>query len=92
MNFQMFKLDLEKSEEPEMLIPNHMTCLLRNLYVAQEATELEMEQQTGSQLGKEYVKAVYAEYIMRNTGLDETQAEINIGISITSDTQMTSPL
>ena len=92
MNFQMFKLDLEKSEEPEMLIPNHLTCLLRNLYVAQEATELEMEQQTGSQLGKEYVKAVYAEYIMRNTGLDETQAEINIGISITSDTQMTSPL
>ena len=45
-----------------------------------------MEQQTGSKLGKEYVKAVrqpclfnlYAEYIMRNAGLDEAQAEINI--------------
>ena len=35
---------------------------------------------------------LYAEYIMRNAGLDETQAGINIGISITSDTQMTSPL
>ena len=43
----------------EMGIPDHLTCLLRNLYVAQEATELEMEQQTGSQVGKEYVKAVY---------------------------------
>ena len=35
------------------------TCLLRNLYAGQEATELEMEQQIGSKLGKEYVKAVY---------------------------------
>ena len=43
----------------EMGIPDHLTCLLRNLYAAPEATELEMEQQTGSQLGKEYVKAVY---------------------------------
>ena len=30
-----------------------------NLYAAQEATELDIEQQTGSKLGKEYVKAVY---------------------------------
>ena len=46
-----------------------------------------MEQQTGSKLGKEYVKALYcqpclfnlyAEYIMRNTGLDEAQAGIKI--------------
>ena len=47
-----------------------------------------MEQQTGSKLGKEYIKAVYilspcflnlyAEYIMRNAGLDEAQAEIKI--------------
>ena len=45
-----------------------------------------MEQQTGSKLGKEYVKAIYspclfnfyAEYIMRNTGLDEAQAGIKI--------------
>ena len=47
--------------------------------------ELVMEQQTGSRSGKEYVKAVfchpaylYAQYIMRNTGLDEAQDEIKI--------------
>ena len=39
---------------------DHLTCLLRNLYVVQEATvELYMEQLTGSRLGKEYNKAVY---------------------------------
>ena len=43
----------------EMGIPDHLTCLLRNLYAGQEETELDMEQQTGSKLGKEYVKAVY---------------------------------
>ena len=32
----------------EMGIPDHLTCLLRNLYVGQEATELDMVQQTGS--------------------------------------------
>ena len=32
----------------EMEIPDHLTCLLRNLYAGQEATELDMEQQTGS--------------------------------------------
>ena len=32
----------------EMGIPDHLTCLLRNLYARQEATELDMEQQTGS--------------------------------------------
>ena len=41
-----------------MGIPD-LTCLLGNLYAGQEATELDMEQQTGSKLGKEYVKAVY---------------------------------
>ena len=100
----MFKLDLEKTEEPEiklptsvgswkkqensrksstsasltmlkpltvwitinwkilkeMGIPDHLTCLLRNLYAGQEATvRTYMEQQTGSKLGKEYEKAVY---------------------------------
>ena len=40
-------------------IPDHLTCLLRNLYAGQEATELDMEQQTGSKSGKEYVIAVY---------------------------------
>ena len=34
-------------------------CLLRNLYAGQEATELDMEHQTGSKSGKEYVKAVH---------------------------------
>ena len=44
----------------EMGIPDHLTCLLRNLYAGQETTvRTDMEQQTGSKLGKEYVKAVY---------------------------------
>ena len=65
----------------EMGIPDHLTCLLRNKYAGQEAKlEPDMEQQTGSKLGKEYVKAVYChpclfnlytEYIMRNAKLDE---------------------
>ena len=43
-----------------MGIPDYLTCLLRNLYAGQEATvELDMEQQTGSKLGKECIKAVY---------------------------------
>ena len=55
----------------EMGIPDHLTCLLRNLYAGQVSSvqslsrvrkqqlELDMEQQTGSKLGKEYIKAVY---------------------------------
>ena len=43
----------------EMEIPDHLTCLLRNLYTGQEVTELNMEQWAGSKLGKEYIKAVY---------------------------------
>jgi len=98
----MFKLDLEKAEEPdiklptsvgsskkqkssrktstsallttskpltvwittnwkilqEMGMPDHLTCLLRNLYAGQE-TEPDMKKQTGSKSGKESVKAVY---------------------------------
>ena len=42
----------------EMGIPD-VTCLLRNLYAGQEVTEPDMEQQTDSKLGKEYVKAVF---------------------------------
>ena len=68
----------------EMGIPDHLTCLLRNLYAGQEATvRTGQEQQTGSKQEKEYVKAVYChpayltvEYIMRNAGLDEAQAGI----------------
>ena len=44
----------------EMGIPDHLTCLLRNLYAGQEATvRMDMEQQTSSKLGKDYVQAVY---------------------------------
>ena len=70
-----------------MGIPGHLTCLLRNLCAGQEATVRTLhEQLTGSELGKEY-KAVhlsaclfnlYAEYIIRNAGLDELQAGIKI--------------
>ena len=42
-----------------MGVPDHLTCLLRNLYAGQEATQPDMEQQTGSKLEKEYIKAVY---------------------------------
>ena len=64
-----------------MGIPDHLTCLLRNLYVKQQL-EPDMEQQTGSKLGKEYIEAVYchpayltyAEYITWNAGMDEAQA------------------
>ena len=72
----------------EMGIPDHLTCLLRNLYAGQkQQLELDMEQQTGSKLLKEYVKAVYchpayfnlnAVYIMINAGLEEAQAGIKI--------------
>ena len=64
-----------------------LICLLRNLYTGQEVTELDMEQQTGSKSGKEYVKAVYCHsaYLtyMQSTscemlGLDEAQAGIKI--------------
>ena len=40
----------------EMGITDQLTCLLRNLYAGQEETELDMEQWTGSKLGKEYIK------------------------------------
>ena len=124
MNFQVFKLDLEKTEEPEikkkkqessrntstsalltipkpltvwiktnwkiqeMRIPDHLTDLLRNLYAGQEATV-----RTGYgttdwyQIGKGVRQGcmlspclfnLYAEYIMRNAGLDEAQAGIKI--------------
>ena len=44
----------------EMGIPDHLTCLLRNMYAGQEAQlELDVEQQTGSKEEKEYIKAVY---------------------------------
>ena len=130
VNFQMFKLVLEKAEEPEiklptsagssrefqknihfcfigyakafdcmdhnklwkilqeMGIPDHLTCLLRNLYAGQEATVRTGHGATDwFQIGKEVHQDcilspclfnLYAEYIMRNAGLDEAQAGIKI--------------
>ena len=47
----------------EMGIPDHLTCLLRNLYAGQEAQlELDMEQQTGSKSGKKHIKAIYCHF------------------------------
>ena len=44
----------------EMGEPDHLTCLLRNLYLGQkQQLEQDMEQWAGSKLGKEYLKAVY---------------------------------
>ena len=51
------------------------------MQVKKQQIEPDMEQWTGSKLGKEYVKTVfnlYTEYIIRNTGLDEAQAGIKI--------------
>ena len=51
---------LKNSERIGMGIPDHLICLLRNLYTGQEATvRTGHGKQTGSKLGKEYVKAVY---------------------------------
>ena len=125
VNFQMFKLDLEKAEEPEiklptsvgswkskrvpstsalltvvksltvwitanwkilkdMGIPDHLTCLLRNLYADQEATHRTGHGTTDwFQIGKGVRQGsvlspclfnLYAEDIMRNAGLEEAQA------------------
>ena len=93
INFQMFKLDLEKAEEPEIKLPTsiascHLICLLRKLYVGQKATAW-----TGNrtidlfQIGKRVCQGcilspcllnLYAEYIMRNAGLNEAQTGIKI--------------
>ena len=86
-----------------MGIPDHLTCLLRNLYAGQEATV-----RTGYgttdwfQIGKGVCQGcilsrclfnLYAEYIMRNTGLEEAQAGIkiarrNISIRYADDTTL----
>ena len=42
----------------KMGIPDYLNCLWRNLYTGQEETEPDMEQWTGSKLGKEYIKTV----------------------------------
>ena len=72
----------------EMGIPDHLTCLLRNLYAGQEATVRTGHGTTDwLQIGKGIRQGcilspcllnLYAEYIMRNTGLEEAQAGIKI--------------
>ena len=144
----MFKLDLEKAEEPEiklptsvgsskkqentrktstsallnmpkpltvwittnwkilqeMGIPDHLTCLLRNLYAGQEATVRIGHGTTDwFQIGKRVHQGcilspclfnLYAEYIMGNAAVDEAQAGIKVAGRNTSnsDMQMTPPL
>ena len=71
-----------------MGIPDHVTCLLRNLYAGQEATVRTGHGKTHrSQIGKGVHHGcilspclfnLYAEYIVRNTGLEEAQARIRI--------------
>ena len=147
VNIQMFKLDLDKAEEPEiklpisteslkkqessretstsalltmpkpltvwitklwkilkeMGIPYHLTCLLRNLYAGQEAiVKSGYEQQTGSKLGKDYVKAVYClpayltsvqstPWEMPGWMKHKLESRLTGEISITSDMQKTPP-
>ena len=84
----------------EMGIPDHLTCLLRNLYAGQKPTVRTGHGTTDwFQICKAYILSpclfkLYAEYIMRNAGLDEEQTGIKISreISITSYMQMTPPL
>ena len=71
----------------EMGIPDHLTCLLRNLYAGQEATvKTEYRTTDWFQIGKGVRQGcilspclfnLYAEYIMRNTGLEEAWAGIS---------------
>ena len=71
----------------EMGIPDHLTCLLRNLYAGQEATVRTGHGPTDwFQIGKGVCQGciltyfnLYVEYIMRNAGLDELQAGIKTG-------------
>ena len=82
----------------EMGIPDHLTCLLRNLYAAQEATARTGHGRTDwFQIGKGVCQVLspclfnlYAEYIKRNAGWMKHKLESRLlgGISITSDTQM----
>ena len=91
---------LKRWESQTIILASWETCM----QVKKQQLELDMEQQTDSKLGKEYIKAVYCHlayltYIQSTSceilgGLDEPQARIKISgeISITSDMQMTPPL
>ena len=91
----------------EMGIPDHLTCLLRNLYAGEEAIvrtrKMMLEHQTDSKPGKQHVKPVYC-HLACLTYIQSTSSEMlgwrkhNLGsrllgeISITSAMQMISPL
>ena len=148
MNFQMFKLDLEKAEEPEIKLQtstgsskkqefqkniyfcfidyvkafdsvdhNKLWQILKEMeyqtsgsasweicmQVKKQQLELDMEQQTGSKSGKEYVKAVYCDpayltymqnrsYWMLGWKKHKLESRLPGEISIISDMQMTPPL
>jgi len=88
----------------EMGIPDPLICLLRNLYTGQEATVRNGHGKTDLfRIGKWVLQGcvlspclfnLYAEYIMRNTGLEKHKLKSRLPgeISITSDMQMTPPL
>ena len=86
----------------EMGLPAYLTCLQRNLYAGQQL-EQDMEQLTGSKLGKEYFKAIYCHpanltYVrsasceMQGWMKRKLESRTPGGISITSDMQMILPL
>ena len=91
----------------EMGLPDHLTCLLRNLYAGQEATvrtlygttdwfKIEKGVQRGCLLSP-CLFNLYAEHIIRNSGLDELQAGIKIGrrnnnIRYADDTTLTTEI
>ena len=87
-----------------MGIPDHLTCLLRNLSAGQEAIVRTVHGTTHwFQIGKGVCQGcivspclfnLYTEYIVRNAGLEEAQGESRLmgEISLTSDVQMTPPL
>ena len=84
--------------------PDHLTCLLRNLYAGQDATvRSDMEQQTCSKFEKECIKAIncHPDYLTYSQSAScempgcikqELESRLLGEISITSDRQMTPPL
>ena len=87
-----------------MEIPDHLICLLRNLYTPQEATVRTVHKKTvwfhiGKGVHQGYILSpcffnLYAEYIMQNARMDEAEAGTRIAERniISSDIQMTPPL